>query len=163
MSTSGKGRPKKPTALKKIQGTFRNDRHNKNEPKLSVEFPDKPVWLDGDYLASQLFDQVSKYMVEMRVSTSVDGLAISLLADQVALYLRLRKQILEEDEMIDQPNSSGDIVKKAHPALVPMNQAYVAITRLLREYGLTASSRTNLVTKEPRSEISKFEDFLKVN
>ncbi len=161
--SSGRGRPRKPTELKKLTGTFRNDRAFPNEPKLGVSFPDKPEWLDADPLSSELFDQVSKYMVDMRVSTSVDGLAISLLADQVALYLRLRKQLLEEGEMIHTPNSAGEIIMKAHPAIVPMNQSFVNITRLMREYGLTASSRSNLATKDEPSDISSFEDFLKVN
>ena len=140
--TSGRGRPRKPTAIKKLTGTFRNDRAYPNEPQLGVSFPDKPEWLDADPLSSELFDQVSKYMVDMRVSASVDGLAISLLSDQVALYLRLRKNILDEGEMIRSPNSAGEMILKAHPAIVPMNQSFVNISRLMREYGLTASFRS---------------------
>ena len=161
--SSGRGRPRKPTAIKKLTGTFRNDRAYPGEPQLGVCFPDKPEWLDSDPLSSQLFDQVSKYMVEMSVSTSVDGLAISMLADQVALYLRLRGTLLEDGEMIESPNSAGEMIMKAPPAIVPMNQSFVNITRLMREYGLTASSRSSLATRDQPSDINSFEDFLKAN
>jgi phage terminase small subunit len=102
-------------------------------------------------------------MVDMSVSTSVDGLAISMLADQVALYLRLRGTLLEDGEMIESPNSAGEMIMKAHPAIVPMNQSFVNITRLMREYGLTASSRSSLATRDQPSDINSFEDFLKAN
>ena len=87
--SSGKGRPRKPTKLKELNGTLRPDRTNPNEPKLPVSLPDRPSWLDEDPLAAQLFDQVTKYMVDMNVGTHVDGLALSMLSDQVAMYLRL--------------------------------------------------------------------------
>jgi len=161
--TSGRGRPRKPTQIKKLSGTFRNSRDNPNEPQLGVSMPDKPTWLESDVLSSQLFDQVAKYMVDMGVSTSVDGLALSLLADQVAIYLRLREQVLKQGEMIESPNSAGEMILKAHPAIVPMNQSFVNITRLMREYGLTASSRSNLSTKDNTTDVNSFEDFLKVN
>jgi P27 family predicted phage terminase small subunit len=159
--SSGKGRPRKPTAIKKLTVTFRNDRAYPEEPHLGVCFPDKPEWLDSDPLSSQLFDQVSKYMVDMSVSTSVDGLALSMLADQVALYLRLRGKLLEDGEMIHSPNSAGEMIMKAHPSIAPMNQSFVNITRLMREYGLTASSRSSLATRDQPSDINSFEDFLK--
>jgi len=161
--SAGQGRTKKPTALKKLNGTFKKERENPNEPNLGIAYPDKPEWLGFDPLSSQLFDQVSAYLVAMRVSTSVDGLAISLLSDQVAFYLRLRKQILEEGEIIKSYNSGGETVSKAHPAIVPMNQSFTNITRLMREYGLTASSRSNISAHTESSDMSSFEDFLKVN
>lgn len=157
--SSAAGRPRKPTAIKALNGTLRPDRTNPNEPKLDVCLPDRPSWLDEDPLSAQLFDQVTSYMKDMGVGTRVDGLALSLLSDQVALYLRLRKTILNEGELITTQNTNGDPVIKPHPAITPLNQAFANINRLLREYGLTASSRSNLNarTEEP---VNTFEDFL---
>jgi len=159
--SSAAGRPKKPTAIKKLEGTYRSDRAYDNEPDLPVSLPDRPSWLDEDPLASQLFDQVTKYMVTMQVGTSVDGLALSMLSDQVAMYLRLRKTVLEEGEIITTLNTAGIEVMKPHPALAPLNQAFANCQRLLREYGLTASSRANLNARvDDGSQINTFEDFL---
>ncbi len=159
--SSGKGRPRKPTKLKELNGTLRPDRTNPKEPQLAVSIPDRPSWLDEDPLAAQLFDQVSRYMVDMKVGTQVDGLALSMLSDQVAMYLRLRRTILDEGELINTQNINGDPVIKPHPAIGPLNQAFTNINRLLREYGLTASSRSHLNAKaDVNSPINTFEDFL---
>ena len=100
-------------------------------------------------------------MVEMNVGTRVDGLALSLLSDQVAMYLRLRRTILDEGELINTQNINGDPVIKPHPAISPLNQAFTNINRLLREYGLTASSRSHLNARaDVDSPINTFEDFL---
>ena len=157
--TSAAGRPKVPTAMKKLTGTYRSDRHA-TEPELPVSLPDRPSWVDEDPLAAQLFDQVTKYMLTMQVSSSVDGLALSMLADQVAMYLRLRRIVLKEGELITAVNSSGNTVVKPHPALNPLNQAFANCQRLLREYGLTASSRANLNAADETVSINTFEDFL---
>ena len=159
--SSGRGRPRKPTALKALNGTLRTDRLNPNEPELPVSLPDRPSWIDEDPLAAQLFDQVTRYMTEMKVGTKVDGLALSMLADQVAMYLRLRRTILDEGELIQTQNINGDPVIKPHPAIGPLNQAFTNINRLLREYGLTASSRSHLNARgDVESPINTFEDFL---
>jgi len=159
--SSGAGRPRKPTQLKALNGTLRPDRANPSEPQLPVGLPDRPSWLDEDPLAAQLFDQVTKYMVDMQVGTHVDGLALSMLSDQVAMYLRLRRTILDEGELINTQNINGDPVIKPHPAIGPLNQAFTNINKLLREYGLTASSRSHLHAKaDVNSPINTFEDFL---
>lgn len=159
--SGGRGRPRKPTALKELQGTLRSDRVNTNEPKMPVSLPDRPEWIDDDLLTAQLFDQITKYMALMQVSTQVDGIALSMLADQLALYLRLRRTLLEEGELITAVNVNGDPVIKPHPAISPFNQAYANITRMLREYGLTASSRSNINARtDGETSINTFEDFL---
>lgn len=159
--SSAAGRPKTPSALKKLTGTYRKDRAVGNEPDLKVELPDRPHWLDEDPLAAQLFEQVTKYMVDMQIGTSVDGLALSMLSDQVAMYLRLRRTILEEGELITTVNTNGDQVIKPHPALGPLNQAFTNCQRLLREYGLTASSRAGVNARaDVGAPINTFEDFL---
>lgn len=159
--SSAAGQPRKPTALKKLEGTYRKDRAVGNEPDLKVELPDRPHWLDEDPLAAQLFEQVTKYMVAMQIGTSVDGLALSMLSDQVAMYLRLRRTILEEGELITTVNTNGDQVIKPHPALGPLNQAFTNCQRLLREYGLTASSRAGVNARaDAGAPINTFEDFL---
>ena len=95
----------------------------------------------------------------MSIHTQVDGVALSLLADQMATYLRLRQVVLEEGEVIEQMSGAGNVIKKVHPALPQMQSCFAAILRMLREYGLTASSRTN-VSANLETEINTFEDFI---
>lgn len=154
------GRPKKPSALKELQGTARPDRANPLEPKPEVGIPDAPAWVDDDPQTRALFDQVTRYVVDMNIGTRVDGLALSLLADQIGLYIELRDQIRRQGTVLEMEGSQGQVIKKPHPALPQLNQTLGSIHKLLREYGLTAASRSNVSAHEER-EVDAFEDFLK--
>ncbi len=153
------GRPSKPSYQKELEGTARPDRTNKYEPKLPAHLPDRPPWVDDDKQSADLFDQITEYVTMMSIHTQVDGVALSLLADQMATYLRLRQVVLEEGEVIEQMSGAGNPIKKVHPALPQMQSCFAAILRMLREYGLTASSRAN-VSANLETEINTFEDFI---
>lgn len=152
------GRPKTPTVLKELRGTYRKDRANLNEPKPPVltEVPDAPFWVDDCPQTKSLFDQVTRYVMNMKVATQVDGLALSLLADQLSIYIDLRSQIRKEG--ITVVDSSGKT--KAHAALGQLNNTLTQIHKFLREYGLTAASRSNVSAAEEK-DVDAFEDFLK--
>lgn len=149
---------KKPTALKELEGTARADRMNPLEPRLPNELPDRPAWVDEESRTAQLFDQIVGYINDMQISTRVDGIAVSLLADQLDLYLRLREDVRKNGEVIEVASRYSTTVK-ANPALREMNTAYNNIVRMLREYGLTAVSRTT-VNKIEDDKADDFESFL---
>ena len=46
------GRPRKPVALKKLEGTYRKDRNPDNPVELPAELPTKPDWVDHDAIAA---------------------------------------------------------------------------------------------------------------
>ena len=153
------GRPKKPSALKELQGTARPDRSNPSEPRLPVRIPDAPAWVDEAPTTRALFDQVTKYVTDMNIATQVDGLALSLLADQIALYIELRSHIREEGTVVTVTGSTGQDKTMAHPAIPQLNQTLGSIHKLLREYGLTAASRSNMSAHEEK-DVDSFADFL---
>jgi P27 family predicted phage terminase small subunit len=155
------GRPKKPTALKELTGTLEKSRANPNEPRPDVAVPDMPMWVADDPMTASLYDQVTQYVVDMRVGTRADGVALALLADQLAMYLELRQQVREEGAVIEIEGSQGQIKKQPNPALQPMNTAFANIHKMLREYGLTAASRSS-VDAQPEKEINSFDDFMKM-
>lgn len=159
--SSTKGRRKKPTALKMLTGTLRANRVNPNEPRLDLCLPDRPSWVDGDKVSAQLFDEVSHYISDMNIATRVDGIGISLLSDQIAMYLRLRERILIEGDLITTANMHGEPVTKVHPGLSALNATFSQIHKMLREYGLTASSRASVNARIDSPESTNtFEDFL---
>lgn len=152
-------RPKKPTAMHELQGTARPDRANPNEPRLPTQVPDAPSWVDEDPTTRALFDQVTRYVTDMNVATQVDGLALSLLADQLALYIELRQHIRKEGTVITTVGSQGQEKTQSHPALPQLNTTLGSIHKLLREYGLTAASRSNVSVHEEK-DVDSFDDFL---
>lgn len=155
------GRPKKPTALKELTGTAQPCRMNPNEPRPEVGLPDMPSWLTDDPVASALYEQVGTYIAEMKIGTRADGLGVAMLADQLTMYIELRQQVRTEGAVIDLEGSNGQMKKVPHPALTPLNTAFTNIHKMLREYGLTAASRSN-VDAQPEKEINTFDDFMNI-
>lgn len=155
------GRPTKPTAIKELTGTAQACRLNPNEPRPDVAIPDMPMWISDDPLTQGLYEQVTQYVVDMRVGTSVDGVGLALLADQLALYIELRKQVRTEGAVIEQEGSQGQTRRTPNPAIVPMNQTFNNIKGMLREYGLTAASRSSVSAIQER-EINTLDDFMNI-
>ena len=153
------GRPRKPTALRELQGGRTRPHHSPSEPKPDVRVPDKPAWLIEDKVANGLYDEVADYVVRMQVGTEVDGIALGLLADQLALYIEIREQVRREGAIIDSEGSKGQMVQKAHPGMALMTQCVNNIHKFLREYSLTAASRSSLAT-DLEKPVNDLDDFM---
>lgn len=67
-----RGRPKKPTALKILTGTYRKDRDGapNAEPKPAGS-PKKPKDLDGE--AGKFWDLIVPQLVELKIATALDA------------------------------------------------------------------------------------------
>lgn len=153
------GKVRTPTAIRDLRGTQRADRARPLEPKLPKVMPDRPSWIDDDPVGASLFDQMSEYIVNMGVASNLDGLAISLMADQMALYLDLRKRIQQEGSIVTVDGSKGQLVQKANPAVNEANKAFNNVFKMLREYGMTAASRSHVEVPE-KEVVDDFETFL---
>ena len=154
------GRKRKSVAMKKLEGTFRADRHPDNVLDLPLEMPEKPEWTTHDPIAAALFEEIASHVHNMGVSAKSDAIAFGLLSDQLSLYLKLRAEVLSTGVLVDVEMTSGAIQQKAHPAIAPMNSAYVSIVKMLGEFGLTAASRAKVGANSP-IVVDSFEDFLK--
>jgi len=71
------GRKAKPTALKLIQGTYRSDRANPNEPKPKAGIPPCPKFLEGD--ARKQYRKTAKKLLKIRLMTGLDDKVLSML------------------------------------------------------------------------------------
>ena len=154
------GRPRKPTALHELQGTGQPSRMNQLEPVLAGRLPDRPGWVDDDPVTAALYDQVAMYIHNMGVSTEVDGIGISLLADQLGIYIEMRKKVREEGTVITVEGSTGQMKTIAHPCLPQMQSTITTIHKFLREYGLTPSSRPNVSVIDNADSVDSLQDFL---
>ena len=153
------GRKRKPVALKKLESTFRKDRAPINVLELPNDFAAKPDWTNHDEIASSLYDEVSLTIHSMGISSKADGIAIALLADQLATYLKLRAMVLADGLIVETISSTGANIQKPHAALAQMNISYTNIVKMMGEYGLTASSRAKVGANNP-VVVNSFEDFL---
>lgn len=152
------GRKRKPEALKRLEGTYRKDRAG-DSLEMPAGMPVKPDWADTDPIASELYNQVASTCYSMGVGTEVDSMGFALLADQLAMYLRLRALVSADGLVIETEGSQGQITQKPHPALAQMNTAYTNIVKMMTEYGLTAAARTKVDASKP-IEVDSFDSFL---
>ena len=156
------GRPKKPTALHKLEGTAQPCRTNELEPVLEGRMPDRPSWLEEDPLATAIYNQVSQFTHNMGVVTEADGIGLSMLADQLAMYIEMRRKVREEGTVITITGSNGQDRTVAHPCLTQMQSLVTSIHKYLREFGLTPSSRPNVSVLDNEKPVDTLQDFLDI-
>ncbi len=87
------GRPRKPTAQKKLEGTFRKDRALANELAPPPGVPEPPKWLDK--VARAEWARIVPQLTELGVLTRLDGQALEgycvAYSNWVAAHLHVKK------------------------------------------------------------------------
>ncbi len=154
-----KGRKPIPTSLKKLKGTLQKCRSNKNEPRPEVCEPEIPGWICDQ--AGEVWRELSPQLYKAGVLTKLDALALGLLCQHHVLYMWSKGIVEKESLLIETIDSNGNRVKRANPALKIMMQSADQLTALLREFGLTPSSRTRVSVLEKKDEkINPFHELL---
>lgn len=126
-----------PTNLKVLRGTAQPCRMNDKEPK-----PDTDVSMPGGLTKEekQHWQQIAGHLQEAGVLTVMDVQALKL-------YCRIYAKWHESNEKLDE---YGPVIKTktGHPALSPyfkISQKYLdQLLTILREFGMTPSSRTKI-------------------
>ena len=135
------GRPRKPTAVHKMQGTLRTDRHTNNEPVATGE-PEKMGQLTGHAL--KMWKQLVPQLVETGIAKSIDSAELFALCQW---WGEFRKWQLD---------------KKADPykRMLAMATAYKQFRTIAAKFGLSPSDRASLDLTEAVQPGNKFEAFL---
>lgn len=176
------GRPRKPSALKVLQGTDRPDRANPDEP-IPPSGPVKPPpWLHGR--GRTAWKWIAPLLEDMRVLTTADPHALALLCDAYAEYIECRQVVRKlgatyESRVVrastrrvaaDDDQADGDdfdaadwsVIIRPRPEVKMASDAWRRVQRMLVEFGLTPSSRSK-VKAGGTAEADPFEEFLSGN
>ena len=134
------GRPRKPTALKQLAGTYRADRAPRDEPKPSPLAHDAPpITLERE--GAELWRDMVDELRRLGLLTSVDRAAL-------AAYCAAFQRIAEARRGMKR--TGGPVVKDASGALrmnpwVRIEKAATeTLTRIATEFGFTPASRPRL-------------------
>jgi len=148
-----------PTELKKQRGTLRKDRLNENEPKLPSVIPPIPTWLSED--GQKAFSELSNLLHDMSVLTQADELALTLLCDAYSEYKNAKQIVNELGATVEIMSREGNSKPTIRPEVQIANQAFVRVFQLLKEFGLTPSSRAKVNAIENASSTPdvKIENF----
>lgn len=124
------GRPKKPTSLKVLQGTFRKDRGNPTEPRPDLSSLRPPMHLDID--AKKQWRSIARELHKMGVLTTADRAALARYCQLQVVYNMTHKQVEYSPKMVNV------LLKIA-----------IELRSLEVQFGLTPSSRTRIHAVPP--------------
>ena len=136
------GRPRKPTELKLIEGTFRPDRANPNEPTGEVVLLIAPEWLPAR--AAEIFDQLAAYVVGANLSLAGDVYALGLLALRLHEVEYCTIALDEHGPTYWTENAAGERLCKRRPEVAIRAEAAKHAQSLMHEFGLTPATRSKV-------------------
>jgi P27 family predicted phage terminase small subunit len=137
-----------PNEIKKLNGTYREDRDkNKDVVFDPVESMKVPTFLKGESRKNfkLLIEQLG--LNGYNVITTLDAPALTLLADVYGEYIQITKKIEQDGFILSEHNSRGKIVTKLNPLTSYKRMLFNDIQRMLKEFGMTPSSRNKVEFK----------------
>lgn len=141
-------RPKKPTALKILQGTARPDRANPHEPEYAPLDLEPPHYLTADERREYL--RLCGMMRSAGVMTVAD-------VDALVMYVRAWRRwraahdvLIEQGETHDTPGGL-----RARPEVKIARDAQIELVRLMTEFGLTPASRAKVSSAGKKDDTDK--------
>ena len=139
------GRPRKPTSLKILSGTFQKVRANTNEPKPKVARPKASKGLHPE--VKKKFDELVDLTSKMGVLSEYDGIALEILASSLVQYKIASEVLIKEG-----------VVRRSY--LVWAENTFKQASSMLAKFGLSPSdrSRVNVInpTKTKESKWDKY-------
>ena len=148
------GPPKKPQAIKRAAGTYRNDRDGQGLD-LPAQKPQTPEHLDA--ISRETFDRLATRLEKLGVVTELDEMSLEMLAEAWEDYKAARSIIKKLGPTYESETATGTI-RRPNPEVAIMQEAWNRVFKLVQHFGLTPSSRARVGTSE---EIEDIDDFLK--
>lgn len=152
------GHPRKPTALHKLQGTYRADRHGNAEPEPANASARLPRWAELSGEALRCYKRYAPMLRDMRVLTEPDVGSLVQLCRRYEEYMRYRAQVEAEGDTFWSESKLGRQLRP-HPAVMLRDRAWGDFQKGLIEFGLTPVSRSR-ITVGPKQESDPFADLM---
>ena len=140
---------KLPSDIKRLRGTYRQSREVKNEI-LTRGIPKKPVVMTKG--ASKFWTMLINRLSKIGSITVVDDLSLWILAESLATFMRTSKFLEENGDTYTFINHKGETSIRPRPELKILNDAWVRIYSLFRQYGLTFQARSGIVPLTPKTK-----------
>jgi len=152
------GRPPKPTHLRVVGGNAGKRALNKAEPKPKRSRPSPPSHLSDK--ARETWGYVSGLLDRMGVLTEADGMALEMLCEAYADYLKARRELaVFGSEYYETINAQGGVMHRPHPAVAVMQDADRRIKAWVAEFGLSPSARTRVQASDGAAQDDPAESY----
>lgn len=152
------GRPPKPTAQKKLEGTARPDRLNEAEPQFPVLLsPDAPTWLDE--LAREHWLYHADLFSKSRVMTEADASLLAAASERWSVYRRASSALsgTTARKLIGRTRFGERVPRPEHQIARGALADYLA---LMREFGAGPASRSKVKAEKPE-EVDEFDELMR--
>jgi P27 family predicted phage terminase small subunit len=137
-----RGPAPKPTAIKKAEGNPGKRKLNTQEPQPVPGAPECPDHLDA--VAKKEWNRLSGILVAMKLLTEADYIALGNLCQAYSTMIDAQKHLNKGGILFKTPN--GYI--QQNPLLGIIRAQMNIVNGLVREFGLTPSSRTRITIEK---------------
>lgn len=150
-----KGRKPKPTKLKVIQGTFRKDRANPDEPIPETKIPSPPDFLNGDAL--QEWGRMSEKLYQLGMLAEIDRGLFAAYCQAFGRWAEAERMIKEKGIVIK--TKAGNIIQS--PLVGIANKAMKEMRDCAALMGIPATMRSKVhpIIKPDETSGSAFGQF----
>lgn len=138
------GRPAKPSAQKKAEGTYRRDRDR--ELAVSIQIPEPPDDLSPQ--ESQLFRELAVGLAAQGTIAAVDGLALAMLCNAI-IEFRAADADVKAKGLTAETDSGYEYQR---PTVGIRAKAWAKILAGCRLFGMTPSARASILKKANEPE-----------
>lgn len=153
-----RGTKPQPTRLKLLRGNPGKRPLNEREPQPKGRLPACPQYLTG--AARTAYARFGKQLTACGVATAMDAVALEGLCASYALYLEALAKVIEHGPVWMEKGQSK-IPKFAYsPYWAVKNREWQNVWAVLREFGMTPSSRTAIEIDEGADEESHLAPFM---
>lgn len=133
-----RGRPSKPKELKKLEGTYREDRDGGVlQFEKITEIPKAPTQLTRT--AKKIWKEITEVMITAQVLETIDIHTVAMLCEELATYYEMNKVIKKHGYTYR--NQHNNLVKR--PEVTIRREAHEAAKSLAAQLGLTPAARQN--------------------
>ncbi|MBO9612535.1 MAG: phage terminase small subunit P27 family [Dyadobacter sp.] len=144
----GPGRPRKPTAQKKLEGTARKDRANTNEimPSTIEHPPSAPKYLSA--AAKKEWKMACTELIKMGILANTDLALLSAYCNEMGSYIEACDVIRKEGMIMTFERGDGGTYSQQHPAVGIKNAALSNALKIANQFGFTPAARARIEAPE---------------
>jgi P27 family predicted phage terminase small subunit len=153
--------PKKSIADLKASGSYRPNKHGREEdkPQLPIEAPSVPHYVDQKALT--YFSEIVNYGLDMNIVTKADSVIIGLLSSEMAEWTELNDLIKSEGFMVKMPTATGFMQTVINPKIKVRDDKLKVILKMISELGMTPAARSKVnINEKSKNEKSALGAFL---
>lgn len=141
------GRPRKPSVIKKAQGTWRARQSPKNEPQPEIKLPAPPACLDG--IGKAEWRRAGKILEKHGLVSHMDRSAFVGYCAAWSAVVHAERALKADGYFVEHTNNDGHTNLVKHPAVQVKFEALRTMERFLTHFGMSPSTRGKVEGKPP--------------